>query len=387
MKYKIIVDKQSRENPSTEKREYEIDIEELHARGKIHDSLIITKDEDYIIRRLQKNEYNALNVLAEPIKEVLTDINIELFEGDNYIYLVDMIGNKLYADYLVKNDFTDMYVTKNEMTSAINQTAGQIELSVNQKLTEYATGEQLEGAVTELNSTFTQTANGITSEVSKKAGKDELCSIISQSAEEILLKGNRVLIEADDFELSKDGKIRATGGVIGGFTLGEKKFSVDINGIYNYNLYDARNIIAATFGKINTSSVLHELFDINDDGTVNLIDAQRAVLINNGQQNSTKNVSGKFEINSDDPKNFIKIMLEGILAVGLGVGGINTPLLCAENIICSTQENEVAVAINGSTGTVTAKKVEAGNIPQIAHGNLSITPSAANTPTRKSSIF
>ena len=69
MKYKIIVDKQNRDNPSTERREYEIDIEELHFRGKIYDSLVITKDEDYVMRRLQKSEYNALNVLEEPIKE------------------------------------------------------------------------------------------------------------------------------------------------------------------------------------------------------------------------------------------------------------------------------------------------------------------------------
>ena len=204
MKYKIIVDKQNRDNPSTEKREYEIDIEELHFRGKIYDSLVITKDEDYVMRRLQKSEYNALNVLEEPIKEPLPSLNVELFEGDNYIYLLDMIGNRICAEYLVKNDFTDRYVTKNEMNSAINQTAGQIELTVNQKLTEYATEEQLEGAVTELNSSIVAKADEIVSQVSnaKKEAIDsanastdnklkdytttnEMSSAINQKAEQI----------------------------------------------------------------------------------------------------------------------------------------------------------------------------------------------------------
>ena len=117
MKYKIIVDKQSRINPSTEKREYEIDIAELHVRGEIYDSLVITKDEDYVMRRLQKNEYNVLNVLEEPVKEVIPDLNIELFEGDNYIYLLDIIGNKLYAEYLVKNDFTDTSIKQQDKLS------------------------------------------------------------------------------------------------------------------------------------------------------------------------------------------------------------------------------------------------------------------------------
>lgn len=358
MKYKIIVDKQSRTNPSTEKKEYEIDIEELHCRGKIYDSLVITKDEDYVMRRLQKNEYNALNVLEEPIKEVIPGLNIELFEGDNYIYLIDMIGNKIYAEYLVKNDFTDMYVTVNEMNSAINQTAGQIELTVNQKLTEYATEEQLQGAVTELNSTITQTAEGINLEVSKKANEEEICSLISQSPEEILLKGNRVVIQADKFTLDKDGKITATGGVIGGFTLGKEEFSANVNGIYNYNKYDARNTIAMYLGDINLSSVFSNLYDANGDGEVDLLDAQRMIMIALGQLTSSKTVSGTFEINSKDPKNCIVIKNSlGEIVASIGLGGINTSLLCAENILCSNKDNdgETYVAINGTDGSIKAK--------------------------------
>ena len=121
MQYKIIVDKQSRTNPSSEKREYTVDIEELRCKGDVYDSLIITKDEDYVMRRLSLSEYQVLTVLDNPIKEPLNDLNIELFEGDNYIYLEDMSGNKFYAEYIVKNDFTDIYVTKNEMNSSIAQ--------------------------------------------------------------------------------------------------------------------------------------------------------------------------------------------------------------------------------------------------------------------------
>ena len=139
MQYKIIVDKQSRTNPSSEKKEYVIDIEELRVKGDVYDSLVITKDEDYVMRRLSLSEYHVLTELETPKKEPLKDITIELFEGDNYIYLVDMVGNKFYAEYIVKNDFTDIYVTTNEMNSAINQTAQSIELSVNQKLTGYST--------------------------------------------------------------------------------------------------------------------------------------------------------------------------------------------------------------------------------------------------------
>ena len=141
MKYKIIVDKQSRTNPSADKKEYIIDIEELRFKGDVHDSLVITKDEDYVIRRLKLTEFYVLEELEEPTKEPLENINIELFEGDNYIYLVDMVGNKFYAEYLVKNDFTDMYTTKSEFKTEIEQTSKKIEIMASAKLdkNEFAT--------------------------------------------------------------------------------------------------------------------------------------------------------------------------------------------------------------------------------------------------------
>ena len=179
MQYKIIVDKQSRTNPSSEKKEYIIDIEELRVLGDVYDSLIITPQEDYVMRRLKLSEYHVLSVLEEPIKQPITDVKIELFEGDNYIYLVDMTGNKFYAEYLVKNDFNNTFATRVEMNSVINQTAQNIELSVNQKFTGYSTTE-------EMNAAINIKADSITSEVRKTyASKEEMSSSITQTAEEI----------------------------------------------------------------------------------------------------------------------------------------------------------------------------------------------------------
>ncbi len=210
------MDKQSRKNPSNEKKEYVIDIEELRVKGDIYDSLIITKDEDYVMRRLSLNEYNVLSVLDEPIKEELADLNIELFEGDNYIYLLDMQGNKFYAEYIVKNDFTDMYVTRNEMNSSIEQTAQNIELSVNQKLSGYSTTEEMNSTITQKADSITntvsktyatknelstakteikQTTDSITSTVSKKVGNNEIISRINQSAEKIQINANKISLK------------------------------------------------------------------------------------------------------------------------------------------------------------------------------------------------
>lgn len=216
MQYKIIVDKQPSSNPSSEKKEYIINIEELRIKGNVYDSLNIEMDRTYVTRRLSLSQFGVLSVLDEPKIEELTEVNIKLFEGDNYIYLMDMQGNKFYAEYLIKNDFNDIYATKNEMNSSISQTAQSIELSVNQKLEGYSTKEEMNSSISqtaqsitstvnkkfkdystteEMQSKITQTANSINSEVSKKVGKSEIISRINQSAETIKINANKISLE------------------------------------------------------------------------------------------------------------------------------------------------------------------------------------------------
>lgn len=217
MKYKIIVDKQSRLNPSAEKREYEIDIEELRCKGNVHDSLVITKDEDYVMRRLSLSKFHVLSVLEEPIKEPLQDINIELFEGNNYIYLVDMTGNKFYAEYLIKNEFNELYVIRSEMNSAINQSAKEIELSVNQKLTEYSTTK-------EMNALIQLLSQQILLEVSKKVDNEDYTAAqillkINDDISEAQIKADKINFEGKEINLTSDNmKIKST------------NFNVDQNG-------------------------------------------------------------------------------------------------------------------------------------------------------------
>lgn len=185
MQYKIIVDKQPSSNPSSEKKEYIIDIEELRVKGNVYDSLVITKDEDYVMRRLSLSEFGVLTELEQEVKEPLENVNIELFEGDNYIYLVDMTGNKFYAEYIVKNDFTDTFVTSNEMNSTINQTAQSIELTVNQKLENYSTTE-------EMNSEIYQTAQSIMLQVNQKVDEDEFGTQLILNSEALQMAWNQI---------------------------------------------------------------------------------------------------------------------------------------------------------------------------------------------------
>lgn len=184
MIYKIIIDKQSRTNPSVDRKTYLIDTDELRTNGKISDSIEIEKENAYVIRRLQLSEYHVLTPLKTPIKQKL-NIQVELFEGENYIYLIDMVGNKIYAEYIIKNDFNDIFATKVEMNSAINQSTRGIELSVNQKFESYST-------TAEMNAAINVKSEEITSEVKKKVGKTEVGTYIQQNTEAVKVAWNQI---------------------------------------------------------------------------------------------------------------------------------------------------------------------------------------------------
>lgn len=379
MKYIIVVDKQSRTNPSNEKREITFEIDELRKKGDVHDDFIIENGQAKVIRRIALSKYNVTSVLDNEVIEELGEAKLQLFEGDNYIYVKDEYNNQMCAEYIVKSDFTDMYVTKLEMKSKIEETSQEIELSVEQKLESYSTTEETKSLIKLL-------SDQIALELIKKVDDDKLtgASIILRinenkseakiNADMITLTANDVLnilanneinfttknmtLKSTNFSVDKNGNIVAKSGTIGGFTLGATTFTTTINGLYNYNIYDVANSAAIYFGNISNTSITSTLYDIDNDGSVDIMDAQAMLDIINNKKTNTKQISGTFQINTNNPKNFISIKNENNLAVSIGVGGINTHILTAQNIVCgvsSSLDPNFGVKINGNTGVVYAK--------------------------------
>lgn len=318
MKYKIVIDKQSRTNPSSEKKEYEVDIEELRTRRNVYDSIVITREEAYVLRKLKLSDLMVLSELEEPIKEPLQDIKIELFEGDNYIYLVDMVGNKFYAEYLIKNEFNDLYVTLNQMNSAINQSAQQIELTVNQKLEGYSTTE-------EMNSAIQITAESINSEVSKKVGNDEIISKINQSAEAVKILANKLGLTANDvIDLIAGNIINLTSKNI---VIKSDNFNLDKNGnmICSNGTFDGGKI---TLSGGTETNPMFRCFDETDELTDVIVTPKKVMLRDKGSVVlwlSNNQNKGRIDI----PRNGeISMWKEnGSLGTNINAEGITTPVL------------------------------------------------------------
>lgn len=192
--YNIIVDKQPYSNPSTEKRQYTIKIEELRRKGTVVDILSIESGKAVVTRKIGYYQGETY-LLEEPIIEEIKDIDIFLFEGTNYIYVQNENNMILSAEYVIKNEFTDTYPTKIEMTTSINESANEIILNVNQILTNYDTRE-------EVNSKISQTASEINLEVAKKVNDEELTGAniilrVNEDTSEVQINADKVSLERE----------------------------------------------------------------------------------------------------------------------------------------------------------------------------------------------
>ena len=162
--------------------------------------------------------------------EDLGALNVELYEGDNYVYITSNHPELLnyHVNFIIKNDYTDMFVTHVEMNSAITQTADEINL-----------------------------------EVSKKVGEDEVISAINLSSEEaqinadkISLKGKTIQLTSDNIainsrylQIDKYGNITASKGTFSGAVITDENLTVGRNiylamdSTYRKNIYLSNNSV------------------------------------------------------------------------------------------------------------------------------------------------
>ena len=157
---------------------------------------------------------------------------ILLTEGDYKVQVLGYDTAYIFVRLMAQNIYTTQFYTKAETDSIISQTSQSIDLSVNKKLTNYST-------TTEMNSAIQLTANSINQTVSQKVGKNEVVSSINNAINDgqgvIELKSNSVIIDSDNFKLTKDGTITANAGTFGGTINTSKDLTVGNNAYIGQN--------------------------------------------------------------------------------------------------------------------------------------------------------
>lgn len=230
---------------------FDLGIEEvLRQHGDTRDEYILKDGQAQIIRRINKDGTIKDNETTEDLGE----FHILLPKGNNTLEIKDFSAS-IYVKWAVQNEYTDIFATKAEMNSNIEQSSQQITLSVDKKLENYSTTTEMNSAITvkanEITSNISQTyetkenaskqysnikqaTDSISSEVGKKVGNDEVISKINQSAEAVTILASKLGLTAEDvlnlisnnvlnlttknlviqstyFNVTKDGKVKITG--------------------------------------------------------------------------------------------------------------------------------------------------------------------------------
>ena len=217
----------------TENIDYKLPDDLLRYSDMVYDEFYLNY-ESQTCQVIKRCAYNADGTVRALGTEITTDYpypTITLGEGNYTITLPGYDFGYLYVRLMAKNIYTTQFYTKVGTDSRINQKADEINLGVNQTLTNYSTTNEMNSAINIKSSEITssvsktystkqelskakseikQTTDSITSTVSKKVGKDEIISKINQSAESISIDANKLNI---------NGVVSANG-----------NFTVDTNG-------------------------------------------------------------------------------------------------------------------------------------------------------------
>lgn len=256
----------------TENIDYLLPDDLLRYSSEVYDEFYLDYDSQ-TCQVIKRCAYNADGTVRALGTEITTDYpypTIALGEGNYTITLPGYEFGYLYVRLMAKNIYTTQFYTKVETDSRINQKADEINLGVNQTLTNYSTTNEMNSAITlkanEITSTVSnnyetknnaqsnysklqQTATGITSRVKKveedKVNKVEIISEINQSAEQVSIKANKISLSGKTLNLADNMAIVSN------------NFNVDSNGnmtCSNANFKEGNITLQGAENKFNAKS-------------------------------------------------------------------------------------------------------------------------------------
>lgn len=311
----------------TENIDYLLPDDLLRYSNTVYDEFYLDYD-NQTCQVIKRCAYNADGTVRALGTEITTDYpypTIALGEGNYTITLLGYDFGYIYARLMAKNIYTTQFYTKAETDSRINQKADEINLGVNQTLTNYSTTNQMNSAINlkanEITSTVSnnyetknsaqsnysqlqQTANNISSVVSKKVGNDEIISKINQSSEAVTINANKISLSGKTIK------------VLGG-TQTKPKFSISDTDYETFNNLNGvailpnriwmKNGTKTSFWIVANSSGGASL-DMPYDGEISLYNYSGGNTINiNGETGNIKCISLTQTSLAEHKKNFEKM--------------------------------------------------------------------------------
>lgn len=188
-----------------------------------------------IVKRCGYNADGTVYILANEITTNYTYPRINLTDGNYTISLLGYNNGYLFTRLLTQNIYTTQFYTRTETNSIINQTTQNINLSVDTKLSNYSTTNEMNSAITlkanqitssvsqsyatktELTNARTeiqQTTDSISSTVATKVGNNEIISRINQTPETYTIDASKVNVSGVITAINNDTSTTINGNKI-----------------------------------------------------------------------------------------------------------------------------------------------------------------------------
>ena len=141
--------------------DYELPDNLLYYNSEIYDEFYLDYESHTceVTKRCGYNADGTVYALAEEVVTSYTYPTIELQEGNYTIRLLGYETAYLFVRLMASNIYTTQFATKVEVNSAITQTTQNINLSVNQKLTNYSTTNEMNTAINLAKDSITSTVS------------------------------------------------------------------------------------------------------------------------------------------------------------------------------------------------------------------------------------
>lgn len=184
-------------NTSTEEVwNYEIPEDLLYYDNENYDEFILDYDGQSCVvnKKCKWNNDGTVGLLSSMVTHEYSFPHIELTDGDYTISLIQYSSGYIFARLMAQNIYTTQFATKAELNSEISQAVDNINLSVNERLTNYSTTSQM-------NSAIDLKASEITSSVSNTyATKSELNSSTSSLNSKIDQTASSISLTVDNIQ-------------------------------------------------------------------------------------------------------------------------------------------------------------------------------------------
>ena len=310
------------------KQEFEFHVKEpLRNHSTANDRFVIELDEEEgiciakVLRYIDVNENGIYTIYDEPKEEIIEELHMPLYEGNNYVYIKEFTDWQISATYIFNNELNKEYALRVESNSKIRRTADEISLEVGKKVNQneiiasinltpeqikiLAKKLQLEG-FTSINGNFTIDEEG------------------NMSCNNATING-AVIANGENFSVDEAGNMMCNNATIrGAVVTNGQKFSVDKDGnmiCNNATMNNAKcNNIEITNGKIDM---------VLDDTTA---DVQSFTLHDNYNDIYLEFSGHGFDING----NINGAWTRGAVSVGLSTNGTGGYIDCEGNITCNT---------------------------------------------------